>query len=83
MEQKETVDSYVEVNRENEPEQNKEELEHVFGPSNKPDGYEELDRSKPSQRKKYPNLKNKYADKKAYAKSDWPSKEECKTHVSR
>lgn len=59
------------------------EEEDVFGPANMPMGYEELDRSKPTQRRKYPNLKNKYAEKKKYSSPDWPDKEECKAYVSR
>ena len=59
------------------------EPEEVFGPANMPMGYQELDRNKPTQRKKYPNLKNKYADKKKYSSPDWPDKEECKAYVSR
>ena len=59
------------------------EGEEVFGPANMPKGYEELGRSKPTQRRKYPNLKNKYADNKKYNSPDWPDKEECKAYVSR
>jgi hypothetical protein len=73
----EQISIYLE--REQEPES------VVFGPMNKPTDYEELDRNKPTRKKKYPNLKNKYAsaDKKKYENSEWPSKEECKLHVSR
>ena len=56
-----------------------------IGPERKPPGYEELDRNKPTLKKIYPNLRNKYADaeKRKYDKKDWPSKEECKKFVSR
>ena len=56
-----------------------------IGPERKPPGYEELDRNKPTLKKIYPNLKNKYADaeKRKYDKKDWPSKDECKKFVSR
>ena len=62
------------------------DTESVFiGPKNKPLGYEELDRNKPTQKKKYPNLKNKYASatRRKYENSEWPSQDECKKHVSR
>ena len=56
-----------------------------IGPERKPADYEELDRRKPTLKKIYPNLKNKYADaeKRKYDKKDWPSKDECKKFVSR
>jgi len=59
--------------------------EAFIGPERKPPGYEELDRRKPTLKKIYPNLKNKYAnaEKRKYDKKDWPSKDECKKFVSR
>ena len=55
-----------------------------IGPQNKPQDYIEVDSDKPGGPKIYPKKKSPSSkNNQAFNQANWPTKEECKKHVSR